>query len=314
MPTGMSWPTVSVLLIVLLALSGCNGVGRNLSSGAKTVTDEDFQQGTKALAYRFHPSTPPSEVPQESMEEIVVILENRGSGDITEGFITLIPEESYIELIGAQRRRIDAEGRNKNNPGGTTIDVSFPIRTKKLDFQSQEHASELIANVCYDYSTEFNDVVCIDPDPYTEDERINDKKICHVADLSSSGQGGPIAVEKIGVSMVRDNSGMIIPTFRITIRNKASGMVVQSDRVSDLCSGFPLKPDELNRVSLYASLGDQELDCDGNSFQLYKREATVSCVLSSGIDSSFGEYETPIHVRLSYGYSDSISKKFSIIR
>jgi hypothetical protein len=108
--------------------------------------------------------------------------------------------------------------------------------------------------------------------------------------------------------------GTVLPTFTIHIQNKRNGIVVANNHIADLCSGVPMRPEDLNQVTVYATLGEEELICDSNVVTLVDREARVTCSLASGLDASRGEYETPIHVKLTYGYSDTISKKFTIVK
>jgi hypothetical protein len=301
---------VAGLLLVLLLVAGCSGY---TGIGQAPNTDEEHQTGVRELTYYFHPDTPPREMLQETQSEIVVVLENKGASDISDGVVSLIAEQSYLSIVGASNRRFSLEGRNKYNPEGESDRFSFLVRSSTLDRQSQRHELQVLATVCYDYSTEIDEVVCIDPDPYGQPiDGI--KKICKMSDISSSGQGAPIVITKIDMSVINERDGRIVPIFDIHIENKGNGEVVAAEDASQLCSGVPLRPETFNKVSIYGVLADEPLECNTRTVNLVGKKATVRCTLPYGIDPYAGAYTTPLHIQLSYGYSDAISKSFSLVR
>ena len=294
-------------LLSMLLFSACS-----MGGSIEADTNESHQEGIRELTYAFHPDAPPKEILSRSRDEAIVILENQGAASIEHGVITLITDGDYVRPLGKEKTRFTLEGRNKFNPDGSVETIRFPIETGPLDRQSQRHEEEIMANVCYDYATELNDIICIDPDPYS-DPAVAADKVCTTKDITSSGQGAPVVIERVGVKMLNQDN-MVMPVFTIEIENRGKGIVVQQNHISDLCSGLPLRPEDMNKISVYATLGDQVLDCDARTLQLIQRKTSVRCYDPVGINAYLGAHETPIHIRLTYGYSDTIVKRFAIVR
>ncbi|MFW5746413.1 MAG: hypothetical protein ACOCWQ_02565 [Nanoarchaeota archaeon] len=299
-----------LFVMVILLLTSCMPTGPAISK----QSDEEYQKGVRELTYFFHADAPPVEVLQRSDDSAVVILENRGAADIDSGIISLITEEPFVKVMGPTKRRFETEGRTAGNPEGGMEQMRFDLEIGHLPQQRARYDTEILANVCYDYASEMNEEVCIDPDPYGDLGKTEEDRVCALKDLTSSGQGGPIAIDRVKVRMNADGSGRIKPSFTIHIRNKGKGTVVEHSRLTDLCSGGAIRQEDFNQISLYATLRDHPLVCDMDTLQLFKGEATVRCRDEVGVDASLGPFIAPLHIRLTYGYSDTISRKVTIIR
>lgn len=291
------------LLILCVSLISCTG-------GRGGMVDQDFQTGTQALQYRF--IAPQGNLFQGQNSEIVIGIDNRGASPIRQGYINLIVESPYIQIIGNHRQRFSLQGRSTMFPQGEQSQIRYPIIVGDMDRQSVERKTTVLANVCYDYMTQLNEVVCIDPDPYDFSRSI-ERQVCRVTDIRSSGQGAPLVIDAVGVTMVRDGT-VVYPTFSISVQNRGNGIAVSSDRVNQLCSNSPLTTEQLNTFSVMAMLGETQLECDQHVVQLRNKQARIQCRDTRGIDPSLGVYQTPLYIRLTYGYSDTISKEITIVR
>ncbi|MBI3052137.1 hypothetical protein HYY74_06830 [Candidatus Woesearchaeota archaeon] len=310
----MKWPAFAIL--ALMTLAGCkSGDG----SPSLPVSYSAIHSGTEGIKIEFLPNGPPENL--QAGEEagvdykISLKISNKGAADVDSGLLAIIYNPDYIRVEDASRE-VSLLGRGPANPPGTVIFEFFSSQTLPFtEVQSKKRETKITAVACYRYSTESLSDTCIDADLLN----INMKqKACVPKSLAFSGQGAPVAVVKIEPEMLPDGSGSSItavrPQYTVHIKNVGLGQVVSGEAVQALCTEAILEPRALNMVGITASLSEKGLDCSPNPVRLESGEGKVRCIASEAVPASTPSYNTPLLVKLSYGYMSSESKKVTITK
>jgi len=316
----MRLTTLCLVVGVCLLVLGCT-----IGGGGGQLTVSNVRKGTDGLKMEFIDEFPPKTVFEASRIILGVQLENEGATDIESGIVTASLEQDYMRLlqwnrdIGLRTSRVntavfDLDGKRIGNPVGGKLVATADISTLVLERQTETHTSTIVVTACYAYQSIFQDSVCIDTNIFGTDAR---EKICEVKDLSSGGQGGPVGIKKVEISMLpHSDREKVIPQFTFHIVNGGGGEIVDPGQLESVCSSAALDRDTFNKVKVNAVLGDQRLTCnlkEGEFFLLPKRK-TFSCRLIEGLSKRRGSYIAPLIVTLDYGYTQSISKKVEIRR
>ncbi len=323
----------ALFLISAVLISGC-------SSGKKDVQKslEEIRTGTEGIALRFLPNAPPDKIhaeegadPLTTSFDVVLELRNKGAfpqpGPITspngvlylsgydQSIMSFIGQNPPVENLGGKA----LEGKSAINPNGGLDLATFKgvINTENLNVEKYEPT--LLATACYDYQTVAGPSVCIDPDPYS----VNEKKVCQVQDTQLNSQGAPVAVTQINEEAFATKT-----QFKITIKNVGNGDVIKIDSLKKCSpSGDKIGRDDIDKVYLFeAKVGSKTLNCgpfaniqDGNTrglagdIRLINGEGYIICELpSSDYSGSKTAYTTPMTINLLYGYRNSIEKKIQI--
>lgn len=326
---------IIVIIFAMFLLTSCTFISKK-----QPVIEEDIRKGTQGLVMNFVKGTPPETVYEsaeggyEGIFDISVTLENKGATNIRQGYLTINYEEDYItyspdggwiegdySVYGAPQdktMRFTLKGKSTDNPIGEIKIVSNKLKTKMLEELSEEHDSLLLITCCYDYSTVESAVVCIDPNPYEAGV-----KACTVKDITFTSQGAPVAITKIETAMLSAGGGRVKPEFKIYIRNKGAGKVVNKDKIDIACKAKisdEEKVDLWNIIDIKLGLGRQEgseyyspFECTPVPMKLRGEEDFVRCVYE-GTLSATTAYQTPLIINLTYGYTHTISKQFKIIK
>lgn len=316
--------------IILLLLAGCTGS----SSAREDLPDVDV--GTEGLTLEFLKNSPPEEVFAESNFPVILEVANKGAYSI-EGnqrvLLSLGVERDYtsrVELQTSSRvlagesdneARFPLEGKSIANPRGGEEVVSYTVTAGRIDPQSERHLSTVIASVCYPYETELSANVCVDADPNNIRQA---EKSCQAADLSlSGGQGGPVTITRVEVRMLPKNTGRVSPEFLLHVENKGRGEVTRLGSYTEFCRdrGSAVNYRDLNAILVEAFLSGVELECstrhddlDGEYIRLLDKKDVVRCVLEEGIPDNRDAYTAPLNVRLTYGYTQSVSEDYLILK
>ena len=190
-----------------------------------------------------------------------------------------------------------------------------PATIINLPSSLEEFRQRVMITSCFDYATHASQMVCIDPEPYS-----NVRKSCIPTTVSlGGGQGAPVAV-----TTIEQRPGKGRTTFVINIHhNKKSTYDELYDYFSlykcDPASGAMVKTTDKNVVYVgYVYLSDIDitmscipdqtirLDESGNG------QITCSIVFPPGMASS--AYQAPLEVELWYGYSKTIFKDIIVRR
>lgn len=323
-------------ILLILFLAGC---GSNGNDGQTYFDESDIYTGTDSLGIELMENMPQDEAYQNSVVKFGMILSNKGAFDITDGFLALSVEDDYLSIDSW-----DLKGVNGNILSGNEV-VTFGLRGKSIRDQNgesgfaiatlksktipkqepKEHTSTIVLSACYPYHTLLSEAVCVDTDIYNLK---NIKKSCEIEDISSSGQGAPIAVTDVKVNMIPDADGSIIkPEFIIKIENLGEGRALFNNPTSieNACTSETLTKDDFNKIIVWAKLSDKSLKCkpsdkkiDPNEYvgfvDITEENLEIRCVLDEGISLDKGTYLSPLLIELKYGYIYSISKDIVIKR
>ena len=317
-----------VLILIISMLAGC----------AKKPDEQKFvRTGTEGIVANFVAGQPPDKIyaEQNSLNALDVVLELRNKGAYPEpgkgsdinglgpsfGKIILSGYDSkIINLQVKDQAREDLssfalEGKSAINPNGGQDIIVFTGDIKYNQLNVNIYEPILQATACYYYETETGPSICIDPQPFS-----TENKVCQVQDLVfASGQGAPIAITRI------DQETFATKTqFRITIKNAGNGEVAEPD--SSRCSTQTLGRDQIDKVRLdFARVSTTPLDCGpfidnsvkgaSGTVRLISGEGSIICELPSGLYSStLTAYTTPLSIKLSYTYRTHTQRNLMIVK
>lgn len=204
---------------------------------------------------------------------------------------------------------------NYDYPGGELTYISFPgyVRDTWPAGLDSTPVTFMISS-CYAYSTYATPLVCIDPDPSSQNQ-----KVCYPGQVSLAGsQGAPVAV-----TGVHQESGRLSTTFTIEISNVGHGKVIYPGDL-ELCS--PYYPGALTRKNtdlvilgdIRMSGSDQRLRCtpDDNIVRLNPMtgKGQIICTYDYEYATSKSAYKAPLVIELWYGYSEELQRTINIKR
>lgn len=305
--------TLLILILILLVVNGCTlGGGKQ-----KTIaTDTDYKKGFGAISMKFMERSPLKEIYEENIFSLNLLLENKGANDVEYGVIKIVTEEDYLEIQEISKHDFDIEGKSKEFPKGNQDIITYQLKAKKIpDPESTIHKTHTYITSCYGYQTDFSEDICIDSDVYG----LQKDKICSPDELNlNSGQGAPVTITKIETRMFHHTQeNTIEPQFTIHIENRGKGNVINQNNLESFCSSNPLEENDLNRLSFSAELymyGEAiSLDCKPeNPTKLKNKKRKVICSFTERLNQKEGTYLTPLHIKMNYGYTTTISKDITI--
>ncbi len=313
----------------------------------KITTVADLRHGTQGLVFSFLPGNPPDAM-YESKEgssdgtfSVLSMVENKGVSNIEHGYLTLNYEKNYLSLVSDSWRFQDKiisptnevtipfslKGKSLDNPSGDTATVGVLLKTKEIESLSEFRQSLLSLTACYDYATQITIPVCIDTDPY------NIKKItkpCSIQDVSFVDQGAPVAITNAKFSMLPSGKDAAVLEVILSIANKGTGLVVnvlnskdkqlQYDNLALACSSAGQTGDKVknlfNVVGLDLKLSldsENKFECSPLPILLEHGTQDVRCIYKGNVPKG-NTYSTVLNAKLSYGYSETISKEMKIER
>ena len=309
---------VTVILILMLGVSGCGGVG---SIGGGKEPEIGYRQGSQGLVIDFMPNYPRPRMYDDEPFDVMVELKNKGahtvgfSGDkiYLSGFDT-----SIITGISTNGERVPSnfEGITEYNSEGGYDTLQFtaeiyPLRMKKID----KYPATILATACYSYKTTASDNICIDPNPFST---TTERKVCTPTTASFGTQGAPIAVTSVEVDPTPR-----VTRFKIHISNVGGGTVFKygGDYLSK-CNPYHTRGLEFNEVDVVRIAGVtvagktitpscKPVDNEGN-VRLINGQATVFCEL--GNLGTGPAYTTPLTVEVDYGYRTTTAKQVEIVQ
>jgi len=100
------------------------------------------------------------------------------------------------------------------------------------------------------------------------------------------------------------------------VKNVGRGIIVEKDSVLKTCSSSSQTRGDFNNVSITAQLGNTKLTCDPKVIKIVEglNNNYARCYLEQGIVDLPRNYLSLLSAELSYGYMESTSKKFNILR
>ncbi len=318
-----------IILIMIFLVAGCKG-GRKQTS----ISDIELQKGFDGLTIELLENAPPPNIFENSPFPVIIKLQNKGVRDIKEeGILAIGVEKDYVKLnldVFEGSDKISSKpdedkiifslnGKSLLNPIGEREIVELNLETKNVGAQSESRKSNVLVTACYEYATKLGTEVCVDTDIHNLKAR---QKACNAKDLTfSNGQGSPVTITKIETQMLPDiDNNKIKPHLIIHIKNKGNGEVIRPGSYDKVCSEKELDYKEFNLLSAKAFLSEKELECimprevegEGSFIKLKDKEGIVRCTLEEGIDENDESYIAPLRIELSYGYTFTVSREFTI--
>jgi hypothetical protein len=306
-----------VLLVFLVVfIVGCGIVPQGETPQDTASILRAVQTGTQGVQIDILQNFPPPVVYDQN--ELIALVEVKNKGNYN-----LEAQDCFIQVTGFdpniirgdfERPRSCAEnvqvleGKNEYNLEGGFNQIEFRATDIALPDRVFEYNPNLNFLSCYNYQTTASPQVCLDPLTY---QIAADQKACNFRKSISvgGGQGGPVGVSHIGVTMVGSKRAV----FEINVRNMGSGSVISPDAsIVDCSSG--LEYTDLDRVAYNVELsGGSLINCNPTDgfVRLVNGQGKIVCNFNVHGNTAF---ETPLLVDLNYGYKDSISKQVKIVR
>ncbi|MGV8172311.1 MAG: hypothetical protein ACP5OA_06490 [Candidatus Woesearchaeota archaeon] len=210
-------------------------------------------------------------------------------------------------------KKFELEGRNSYNPAGGMEVIEFPATILTLPPSLEQFRQRIMITSCFDYATHASDVVCIDPEPYS-----NVKKACRPTTVSlGGGQGAPVAVTTIEQKPGRGKTTFIINIhhnsraaydelydyFSLYKCDPASGEIVKATDKNVVYVGYVYLSDidiTMSCIPQYAV----RLDEGGNG--------QITCSIDYPPGMATSAYMAPMEIELWYGYSKTIFRDIII--
>lgn len=295
-----------VVIVIILFVSGCNSSGEDTSS---SDTGEKYRTGTQGLTISFIPGAPPQKVFSDSEIAAIFQVKNKGATDVNNAILYLTGyDKKYLFGTDQEEQRFALGGKSPYNPDGELVElIEFNTRVNQLPEDIDKFKQTIKATLCYSYETFASPSICINPSIHTANAV---ESVCSVSPVSlSGGQGGPISVNKVEQEMI----GTQI-LFKIYISNHGKG--TPYIKSPDNCHRS-LKYNEVNLVNIDSlSFSSFELgsSCKPNPIRLVNNNGFAVCSLASSGGFGTSSYITPLNIKLSYNYRDSIQKDFEVIQ
>ncbi len=314
---------ICTLLSIALLIAGCT-----LGSQSKTASLENIRQGTEGIIISFLTSYPKDTVISSQNEDIIFTLkaENKGAypeqtsqgAESTQGIIWLsgydkniitFPDEATAQLGTAD---MNLYGKTPTSPGGSGI-VDFRGIIVASSLPEGKYSPTILGNICYSYQTIAQPIVCIEKEPLSQIPN----KPCIAKDISLSSQGAPVAITK--VEQLSTSSRV---QFKITFKNTGKGMIINRETMEctkERIAG--VQRYDLDWVHIEGiTIAGKELECSGLGSQKSVRlidgvgYATCSIPLLEFSESTVSAFTTPLDIKVSYLYKDTIQQPLSIVR
>jgi len=302
------------LTLICLFLSGCDG----MYFSSQKEFNPDVHKGSEGLKIQIQDNSPPKEIYENEGFKLIATVKNIGAYEVQNGIISINYEKDYVELLPTSDRKmyVDLRGKDVYNMWNDEELVVFDLKTKFLDEKSESHDTLLMLISCYDYETLASFQVCIDTDVY--ETKPPGEKVCTVSDITSSGQGGPLAITRIEYDIT--GGEYIKPSFKIYIRNLGSGNIIKYDKKEEACSSSGITEKdfdiiELEDVKLSSySLKNGEIKCSPDTIKLRNGEAMLRCYLDvNKIQKNSPSFTTSLKIHLKYGYTQTESVLMKIL-
>ncbi|MBS3125142.1 hypothetical protein J4211_02725 [Candidatus Woesearchaeota archaeon] len=303
--------SVIVLFVVLLSCTQFN------TGTEQKQPTTGYRTGSQGLLITFLPNLPPPRVFDRDPFNVVLQVENLGTGRVGNGLDRLYIsgfDHNLITGIGTDGIPLPLlEGRTQyiNRGGLDTLSYRGTIRSlteKRID----KYQPLILATACYHYETIANAQVCVDPDPYAP---TSTARVCTPTAVGTGSQGAPVAVTNVQVDAAPGWT-----RFTINVQNVGGGSVFRNGN-HYLAKCSPYNPglafDELDFVQVAdVMISDtsiksscKPIDSSGH-LRLQNGAGQIFCELNAPQGQT--PYLTPLNIVLKYGYRQTIAKPVEI--
>jgi len=231
-------------------------------------------------------------------------------------FIAFLAGIDFIKFGGQE---FLLAGNTYDFPGGESSYIQYTGAITDwppgLDLTRQN----LLLTSCYQYTTYADPIVCIDPEPQSDN-----RKVCYPKSVTwNGGNGAPVAV----TSIEQENTPRKI-IFRINVKNVGTGTVYDAGQLEKCSPYYPSRvtPADLNVVYLGdVRVGTRGLAGRGGTGGIVcypdvirldptTKTGTTTCTYPVEFANLKSAYETPLVVELWYGYSQTVQRQIQIKR
>lgn len=292
--------SIMVFFLVLVFLSGCDGVG----GGGVTPETINYHTGNLGITMSFLAASPPTNLFDGNNVPFLLEVKNQGASD-TNPLIWLSGHDNDIIKINWDAAPVGTVfGKSPEYPVGdikSMVDSSVLI---ELPTWVDTYSTNMKVTTCYTYTTQASTQVCVDPDPTN-----NQDDACQPKTISlSGGQGGPVAITHVKNEPSAGGGVM----FTISIQNVGDGTIISSGRVSDCTTKITAADIDVINIG-DTTLGFGNLACTPTSgtVRLVNGKGVIYCRMDGLTGNA---YTTTLNIDISYGYKSSISKSFSVRR
>jgi hypothetical protein len=222
-----------------------------------------------------------------------------------------------IDFIKYKGRQFLLAGNTYDFPGGESDYFEYHGRVVDWPAGLDQTRQTLLMTTCYQYVTYADPIVCVDPEPYSDN-----RKVCRPQSRTWSSNGAPVAI----TSVEQENTPRKI-VFRINIKNVGVGTVYDAGMLEKCSPYYPRRvtQEDLNIVYLgdvrigntgLASRGRGGMTCYPEVIRLdpATKSGSTTCTYPIEYTELKSAYETPLVVELWYGYSEVTQRTIQIKR
>ena len=300
--------SVISLVLAIIIIAGCGSF--RPGSDKPAVSTAFLATGTEGIVMRFLPDQPPAKVYTQAPLTFLVEVWNRGTHRVDNADFYLTGYD--MQLLPMQDVRTlsePLEGKSQYNPDGGFTTLTFESMNEVVLSPSMpNYRPTFLLTACYPYQTVATPLVCIDPNPQ---DTISDKA-CYVQKSYGEGsQGAPVAVQNIEAE-----ANPTYTYFRIHVANVGGSAEAGTGLPYDIRSlnkcPASLTYSDLNTLEYEVAISGQPLDCEPSNgkIRLVNNKAMIFCKYR--YTQGGGAYQTPLEVRLIYGYKNSVAKMVDI--
>jgi len=232
-------------------------------------------------------------------------------------FIAMFLSAIDFTKNGGQEFRL--AGDTYELPGGELEYFIYDGRIAEWPPGLDQTDQKLLLTTCYQYTTYADPIVCIDPEPFSDN-----RKVCQPRSRTwNGGNGAPVAI----TSIEQENTPRKI-IFRINVRNVGGGTVYDPGELERCSPYYPgrVTADDLNVVylgdvrigqtGLAGRGGRGGMTCYPEVIRLdpNTKAGTTTCTYPIEFTQLKSAYQTPLVVELWYGYSKAQERTLQIKR
>jgi len=200
-------------------------------------------------------------------------------------------------------------GNTYDYPGGELEYIDYHGHIVNWPQGTDEIPQPFMLTTCYMYTTFAAPMVCIDPQPYSEN-----RKVCTPQTATwGSGQGAPVAI-----TTVTEENTPRTAVFHITVKNEGTGTVFDPGELEKCSPYFPggAKASDENIIWIgEVRIGDQLLTCSPEHIlRLQNGETSFTCSYPIQYAELNSAYMTPLVIELWYGYSTVQQQQITVKR
>ena len=307
---------IVALGLLLVLFTACNRVPQGDRPLDTATALRMVQTGTQGVETRLLPNAPPPFVYDNNELVALIEVKNRGNHDLKaqDCFVQITGVDTNIIKGGFNIPRSCAEtnggqlqGKNVYNVEGDFNQIEIKSPNVQLPDGVFDFPVNLNVVTCYTYHTTASPTVCVDPLFY---QVTAEQKSCIPQPPAlGGGQGGPVGVSYVGVSMVGAKA-----IFEINIQNMGGGRVLSPFTNIQNCGQASLSYIDLDKVAYNVKLsGGTLIDCKPHDkiVRLNNGQGKIVCSFNVPGASAF---QTPLLIDLDYGYVNSFQQPLKIVR